>query len=355
MMGRPEGRESGVAFVTVLIITAVLMLMGVTFVTVSTSEYNMASNNLKQVQAFWLAEAGINYALSQKVYGGWSARMDLGNGSFQVVFDNANVAMISTGTVGRATRRIRVSGRLECEALKHGIYTSGGDDVPSGANPFTYDPPYNDSENGPLYNQGAIPRPIISGDPPRIEPYYRDAVAAGLYYPGSRTISSNTTITGVLYVNGNLTIGKGVDVTVNGTVVVFNGNLFIEQNARLHIIRTRADYASLVVIDPNAPAVYDPSYYRSHDQEGPGSIIQKTGNAELWVDGGYIYCTNMYLKDGQGTRFDAVLNCSGANINGFPSGSYKFDETVYQNPPVGFDFSNVPSYFQMIPGSWMEI
>ncbi len=57
--------ERGVALVTALLIMGILLLLGTAFLTISSTETQIAINERNAVQAFFLAEAGVNKAISQ--------------------------------------------------------------------------------------------------------------------------------------------------------------------------------------------------------------------------------------------------------------------------------------------------
>ncbi|MFQ5962079.1 MAG: PilX N-terminal domain-containing pilus assembly protein [Candidatus Methylomirabilales bacterium] len=82
--------ERGIALVTVLLFMAVLVLLGTAFLTLSSTETQIAFNERSAVQAFFLAEAGANKAISQlnadATYTG-ETDSPLGAGTFTVTVD----------------------------------------------------------------------------------------------------------------------------------------------------------------------------------------------------------------------------------------------------------------------------
>ncbi|MFQ5658090.1 MAG: PilX N-terminal domain-containing pilus assembly protein [Candidatus Methylomirabilales bacterium] len=88
---RVLAEKRGIALVTVLLFMGALLILGTAFLTISSTETQIAINERRAVQAFFLAEAGANKALSQlnadEAYAG-EIDTPLGPGTFTVTVDD---------------------------------------------------------------------------------------------------------------------------------------------------------------------------------------------------------------------------------------------------------------------------
>lgn len=104
----PRPDERGMVLVVALLVMVILALLGVTFLTISASEYNIASNELNASRAFNLAEAGaeharaelrgadINSILTQGGninFAGYGTAVSFAGGSYSVSIRNNTTAM----------------------------------------------------------------------------------------------------------------------------------------------------------------------------------------------------------------------------------------------------------------------
>ena len=108
--------KKGIILITVYIVIAVLTILGAAFISRSISEMRVAEREKKSMQAFYLAESGIDYAINRlRVIGNSSGQKSstLQNiGSYdcywQRVGSSSTWEAISTGTVDDVQRAIRV-------------------------------------------------------------------------------------------------------------------------------------------------------------------------------------------------------------------------------------------------------
>lgn len=124
--GRSSRPSRGAALVIVMLVMAVLLLAGTTFMTISSTESQIALNERVSIQATLLAEAAIHKTIAQLTadanYAGQPDTM-LGNGTFSVTVTNASVQpcpatnvakdLVATGTVpvrgGQAQVQLRAT------------------------------------------------------------------------------------------------------------------------------------------------------------------------------------------------------------------------------------------------------
>lgn len=87
--GRPGREERGIALLIALLLMGLLLLLGTTFLTMSSTESQIALNERNAVQAFYLADAGVNKAISDlnanaNYTGSGTAELALGPGTYTV-------------------------------------------------------------------------------------------------------------------------------------------------------------------------------------------------------------------------------------------------------------------------------
>lgn len=107
--------QKGIVLIAAYIVIAVLTILGAAFISRSISETRIAEREQNSIQAFYLAEAGIDYAIEQ-LRGGVSSGQNsaslgnIGNYSctWQRIGSTSQWEIISNGTVGDIQRSVRV-------------------------------------------------------------------------------------------------------------------------------------------------------------------------------------------------------------------------------------------------------
>ena len=136
-------KNKGAVFVLVVFVVLVLVLLGTALVSQSISESRLAKKYSESIQAFWLAEAGINRALDelrlnyyQSGTGLWTTTLDTGEYSVDVVIESQDRRVIAYGFVpsiaqASAVRRIEVVMNKDIPPgfYDYALYSAGDIDV----------------------------------------------------------------------------------------------------------------------------------------------------------------------------------------------------------------------------------
>lgn len=93
--------EKGIVLIVLYVFVFVLVVLMASLYAMSSGEIHSASSDAYLIQAFYLAEAGIDKQLADLNNGGSTSvgSFALGSGNASVVFDNDGSAIVSTGTV----------------------------------------------------------------------------------------------------------------------------------------------------------------------------------------------------------------------------------------------------------------
>ena len=301
---------------------------------------------------------------------------------------------------------------------KHFIWQGCGG-APSGADKTYYPPGSNQSSNGPVYGAGQIgiiqlsggkwlpywtnlmdstvqnavyigkDTTIINITPTTSSPTYR-FTTTGNSLPSWITSSTGLSITvtnpstysiygrytGMLYVQGTINVGNPLFIygqlyAIGGNINIDKTDVTVMQVTATSPVSTKVSptdnagtsyqkYITIACIDTsanqNCPGTGSPA------NAGAGNINQSTGNSTLhmgsqnpYLPGGVLFCSNLYAKNGKGTDINGILMIMGNDINGYPSGTYSFDNTVQNDAPIlGVDISNITQQSAMA-GTWQEL
>ena len=132
-------RPRGAALVIVMLVMSVLLLAGTTFLTISSTEDQIAENQHASVRAFLLAEAGLHRAVAQlsadETYSG-EASVPLGGGTARIVVSVASqqvclskdVDVVATVPVrgGNAEARLRATADQAVYPFQWGFFAADG-------------------------------------------------------------------------------------------------------------------------------------------------------------------------------------------------------------------------------------
>ncbi|MCX7920163.1 MAG: hypothetical protein N3A72_11280 [bacterium] len=371
-----KSNRTGSALVLAVMMCLLMLVLAMTLIGFAYFTSEQAYFYHDYAQALYTAEAGLNRVIasadtSNNIYLTGSldtaqfancryyAYYSRGTGTYAIASSRGTVTRL------RSVHRIVLVQVIPGDSPWNHMIWGGGNTIPAGNDPTTYPPGYNSTTNGPVYNKQYIPRYTLDSTG-KWTPYYQISTTspncflsrtttigstAGLTYSWSGNVCTiRGTFTGLIYVEGSIMVSDGL--TVNGTLISVGGNITIDKsNITINQNTTRMNYVSLACIDTTATD----NFSTWTTNPNAGRIIQSTGNATLIVRGGAVYCSGIYAKNGQGTDIDGVIVCMGADINGFPSGSYQFDPDVHLNPPLGFDMSRFTSRKQIASKSWREL
>jgi len=125
-------REKGVSAVALVIVLLVMSVLGFVLSSLTVTKQKTVLLPLKSAQAFYAAQAGIEYAIrytadNQATFWAWPANIfpidiDLETGSFNVTYDQGTKIITSTGTAGTAIRIITLSSLFPCAYADDGDY-----------------------------------------------------------------------------------------------------------------------------------------------------------------------------------------------------------------------------------------
>lgn len=372
-----KNKQKGTVLILALVFSLLMLIMATGLIGLAYFSSQQAYFYQDYAQALYAAEAGLNRLVADTT-GSASLFVHSTVGSANCQFTAYTYTVgtityaISTGEVTRLRtihRIIQVKIIPGDSPWNHMIW-QGGSDVPAGSDPSTYPSGYNSTTNGPKFGQNYIPKYILDAENHWV-PYYSIATSSGnLFLSQTTTIGSTAGLTiswsgdvcniygtynGLIYVEGSVLIDKNKSFTVKGTLISIGGNIQFNQNATLTINQDSAhmNYVSLACIDTTASDDY--TLCPNPLNPNAGNINLEQGNCNLIVNGGAVYCSNIYAKNGAGTNINGVISCMSNNINGFPSGDYTFDPDVYLNPPLGFDLSRFTSKRQIASRTWREL
>lgn len=243
-------KNSGFVLITVYLVLVVLLIITIGFNSSTIREANLVSRQNKSLQAFYLAEAGIDSALE------WirgftsppvpynSAVVNLGQGSFSFTVNALGALsykVVCAGTVGGVTKTLSTTFAQDHYAryayftnselyqgssvwfvgwdiLKGAVHTNGRFQMKN--NPVFEDVVKSVSDVIRFYNNGD---PVdISGpsNAPLDVPDFQEGITLGaddLPLPSKAVDLRNAASSGGLYLNGNSTIAFNADGTINVT------------------------------------------------------------------------------------------------------------------------------------------
>lgn len=84
---KPDNQENGLIMITIVIVTAILMIVGLSLISSATSQYRLTSNNTYATNALLAAEAGVEQSLQQlndsDSFGGYNTEQQFFNNTTQ--------------------------------------------------------------------------------------------------------------------------------------------------------------------------------------------------------------------------------------------------------------------------------
>lgn len=167
--------KKGVVLIASYIVIAVLTVLGATFISSSMAEMRVAERGQNSIQAFYLAEAGMDYALDRlrstgNTSGQRSATLqNIGtyDCTWQRIGSSSTWEVISTGTVGDTQRAVRVE--LQPDTFARYLYFTDDEHFHWMSWHLTVWFVTGDNLGGPLQTNGHF---HISGDPVFADPNF---------------------------------------------------------------------------------------------------------------------------------------------------------------------------------------
>ncbi|MEA3499634.1 MAG: pilus assembly PilX N-terminal domain-containing protein [Candidatus Marinimicrobia bacterium] len=300
--------ENGSVLGMVLIFFLVMTIIGVAFLTMASQEASLFEKQLDKTKAFRIAESGINIALwrinsGPDLYGSFS------NDSLSVTYDSTAMILSSTGISGSHQQTISVNLFID--------------------SPFNHIISYTNTLIEQSYSLNNTPghEEETFDELPVIDLSHYIYIADNIYY--SDTTFKNTTLNGINFIFGNVTIKN--DVKVYGTVVATGSIKFIAQVEiyAQQMPDTTTYYPALVAAD-TAHAV-DSEIYGAPNVTIKGAIYC---NGSVGIKGGEI--TGPIVAKDITLSNNAVITDEGS-------------EKYYLYPP-GFGNEDYNKY--IVSGSW---
>ncbi len=304
--------QDGFALLTAMVFLVLVLVLGGAMVQHAIHELGIASRAKKETRAFNLAEAGIDYAAWQ-LYNNptttlpatWS-RGDLDGGPFAVEATyypgtTDTIVLTSTGNSQGWISQVKVVGAFlstggggqnavfdcalfsDADLALSGNFDVGGD-VHANANATVKGNP---SVEGDLSACGSVEikgNPDIQGDVipganrvpmPTVDLCYYRGIATEVY-TGGHTFSGNTSLDGVVFVEGDAHINANFS---GEGVIVVDGDVHINGNATLQSSEDEFAIVSCGTVRVNGNCTIEGWVY-THNVDVPG-LFRGNGNADI--------------------------------------------------------------------------
>ena len=204
-------REDGIVLVIILLVMTLLLILGTAFLSISSTETLIAMNERNRLQAFFMAEVGIERAIAElsanEAYSGTSGEQMLGPGTFTVTVTNLPPLpdvvepkqVVATGYVPSSTVSNRAMAQIQVmlhrgSPFKFAMLGIDFVDVENGVRVDSYDS-----------TQGNY-------DPTTAE------TGGHIYSHGDITLDANNTVKGNVWAGGTVTYDP-VTTTITGAVI----------------------------------------------------------------------------------------------------------------------------------------
>jgi len=273
-------KTKGQILVIALVVTAVLLILAVGLISITSMEYLYSNAAYKKTQAISLAEAGVEKAISElnlntNYTGTGGTPVALGSGEFEVSVSGTGELRTIEGTgyiPNKASYKqkkiVKVNLMVSSELLsfRYAVQVGiGGADLAA-----------NSTINGNVYCNAGITgasKSQITGDayavttisdPPAVGgsrhpgspalampdlnyTFWKDEAAKGDTHEGDYTINSNTDL-GPLKINGKLIINTGATVTMQGPIYA-TGGFEMNSNSNLRIDNSFGSIGTVLITD----------------------------------------------------------------------------------------------------------
>lgn len=247
------GAQKGVALVTVLLLTLLLLVFAGSLIQLVTVDRRMSASQVAMTRALYLAEAGVEMMVARL-----AGNFDAGPPSTPIVLGNGRISKITVSPVDASTREILAEGRAgnARKALKVRVQRTAA-------------------------------------------PVLQNALCA----VNSPNLSGNVSISGNLLINGNLETGSSISLT-NSRLVVVKGNLD-NKNGSINILSG----GSLLVggnLYNRHGRIETPGYLQVDGaiDNSSGTVIFSPGGTYYTPSAEYPAGTFIIQNDGQVPRLD---------------------------------------------------
>ena len=295
------------ALIAAVMIMVLFGALGVFGVSLLSTDIHISLDTLKSAEAFFLAEAGMQYALKHELSqdADWSDNSDIFNismasGTFSIEYEEKTTytAKIKfTGTKENITRCFTVNFKRDVP-FNYAVYV-GGNLHTQGADNLTI---VGEQE------EGATDFPTVNFS------YYQSIADPGQVISGNKTFTAGT-YSGIWYIDGNATVES--NVTVNGSIIA-TGNITMKDNSNI-VITADSPYPALV---SNGNFIFQNS----------DSI---TVNGLIFV--GADLTANFLVQRVSNINFTGTVIVAGNfNLTNSEDVTITYDESIIDNPPPGF-------------------
>ncbi len=269
--GRVEVAERGAALVIALLLMGLLLLLGTAFMTISSTESQIAFNERNAIQAFYLAEAGLNKTIS-----------DLNAGA---VCSSLRDVSLGSGTF---TRTVNLGATLDQRIVEAFGY------VPNSTSPTRAQAKVKVTLRGPLFSmalfaQGTDPTgdpELDIGESSQVDSYDSSRGAYNPSAPGTKAEIGS---------NGNIRLKSGARVecraVARGTIAKQSGAVVtgvetsFSNPVTLPSVSFMFSSGSNVTVGNNDTVPLNPGNYGKLDVGEKGTIVLSGGTYSFYKDG----------------------------------------------------------------------
>jgi len=329
-------KHKGFGLLAAIFIVLVFAVLAVGLVSLLASESRMVVAEYRYSRAFYIAEAGKNFAIQHiSTYPAWSVDMGMpltrsfGNGYFTLSTTDETpgaLTLYSTGIItleGIAyTRAVRLNIERESPLGSNAFFSFGNIDIGNNA-----------SIEGDVSAIGAVnigTGCTISGsveafvDPPEDPPsldttYYDGEIATAATTAEGNELYDDTTLSGTYYVKGDVTFDNGADISITGSaIVVATGNVIVGEEVNFGQNLT-VIAGGQVTIDKKVNIGASGLWYSSVGI----SLVGEVGVGEVVVEKGTVFLTPGDIDFKNNAVFNGLIFAGGkvyfknnADING---------------------------------------
>lgn len=241
-----QNKSGGFALMTAVILLVLFTTLGLSGVSLFSTDTHIAWDTLSSAQALFLAEAGMQYALENLSHDSdWSDNTDvsksMAGGTFNIHYisktpDTASVSF--TGTRGNVSRKFTVNLVKQLLSLDYAAYVSGDMHTQGATNLTITGKVQTEAANLPTVNlayyEGIADHKIYTNQT------FNAGTYSGIWYvAGSVTIDSNVTINGTVIATGNLSMKGSSNITITPSLpypaLIANGNFQFQNSNNITI------------------------------------------------------------------------------------------------------------------------